>query len=124
MASSNRILLVEDDEGNREALKELLEVEGYTVSTAAHGAEALALLRKGDDPPGLILLDMMMPVMNGSEFRQAQKDDPALRDIPVVLMSAGARLHDEATALGVAAVIGKPPNVDAMLAALARLCQR
>lgn len=123
MARSNRILLVEDDEGNREALKELLEVEGYSVSTAAHGAEALALLRRGGEPPGLILLDMMMPVMNGSEFRQVQKSDPALCDIPVVLMSAGARLNDEATALGVAAVIGKPPNVDAMLAELARLCQ-
>jgi CheY-like chemotaxis protein len=117
-----RILLVDDDEGNREALRELLEGEGYAVVAAPDGAQALE--RLGELRPSLILLDMMMPVMNGSEFRQRQREDPRLRDIPVLLMSAGARLDDEAEAMDARGVIGKPPDVDAMLREVARICRR
>jgi CheY-like chemotaxis protein len=114
------ILLVEDDEGNREALRELLEGEGYKVATAADGAAALMWLRAGARPD-LILLDLMMPVMNGTEFRAHQRRDPQLADIPVVLMSAGAHLDAEGALLGVSLVIGKPPDVSAMLRELSRL---
>jgi CheY-like chemotaxis protein len=117
------ILVVEDDEGNREALRDLLSGEGYEVVTAEDGDEALEWLHISE-PPDLILLDMMMPVMDGTEFRQRQREDPRLRDIPVVLMSAGSHLEDEACALGVAAVIAKPPDVDEMLRAVARAVDR
>jgi CheY-like chemotaxis protein len=111
------ILVVEDDEGNREALSELLEGEGYQVIAAANGQDALAWLRANPAvSPSLILLDMMMPVMNGTEFRMQQREDPQLAKIPVVLMSAGARIEEEATVLGAVGVIGKPPDVDDMLA--------
>lgn len=115
------ILVVEDDEGNREALSELLEGEGYLVIAAANGQDALRWLRAHPaEPPSLILLDMMMPVMNGTEFRLQQRDDPQLAAIPVVLMSAGAKIEEEATALGAVGVIGKPPDVDDMLAQIER----
>lgn len=85
----------------------------------ANGEEALAWLRH-HPAPSLILLDMMMPVMNGTEFRERQREDPDLAKIPVVLMSAGAKIEEEAAALGAVGVIGKPPDVDEMLAQLER----
>jgi CheY-like chemotaxis protein len=109
------VLLVEDDEDARQALADVLEESGYRVAAARHGAEALTKLRELDGRCQLILLDLMMPVMNGWDFRRKQKSIPALAGIPVLLMSAGARLAAEAGALGAVATITKPVDVPDLL---------
>jgi CheY-like chemotaxis protein len=103
-----RILVVEDDPDIRSALCTILEEEGYTVMSASDGREALAKLRDRNGLPGVILLDLMMPVMNGAEFRLAQLRDPRLRQIPVVVLSADGRYAETARALGAAAAFAKP----------------
>src|SRR5512132_4356371 len=96
-----RILIVEDDVDVRDALMQVLEFEGYRVTGASNGEEALAALRAGGRP-SLILLDLMMPVMNGSQFRAAQLADRALAAIPVIVLSADAGLEEKASRLGAA----------------------
>ncbi len=90
------VLLVEDDEFIRQEIGEALEDEGYVVAMANHGKEALALLAQGLVPE-VVLLDLMMPVMNGWEFLKAFKGDPAYSKIPVIILSAFA---DRATIVG------------------------
>jgi CheY-like chemotaxis protein len=97
-----RILVVEDDALTRGAIKMLLEWEGYRVHCAADGAEALGLLRRGLRP-ALILLDARMPGCDGWCFRAAQRADPDLADIPVVVISG-----EDASALDAAGHIRKP----------------
>lgn len=80
------VLLVEDDEGVREAMREALEEEGYATLSAADGEQALAILARGPKPR-LILLDLMMPVMNGWEFLKVLRDSANLARIPVVILS-------------------------------------
>jgi two-component system response regulator MprA len=108
------ILVVEDDTDVREALVEALAEHGYDVTSAADGREALAALRAGARP-GLILLDLMMPRMNGTEFRAAQRRDAALARIPVVLLSADALVAEKAAALEVASYVRKPIDFGALL---------
>ena len=84
------ILLVEDDRDQRESLAEVLEQEGYRVIQAANGQAALAALRDGS-APAVIVLDMIMPVMNGWQFCEVQKSDPALARIPVVALSSAVK---------------------------------
>ena len=81
------ILLVDDDVDSTEALAELLSREGYAVACAENGREALDYLAHSN-PPCLIILDLMMPVMSGWEFRQLQTSDPKLKSLPVVIVSA------------------------------------
>jgi CheY-like chemotaxis protein len=104
-AHAKRILVVDDDAQIRSALTEMLDDEGYASLSASNGAEALSLLRSHHSI-GLVLLDLMMPVMNGHEFLAEQRRDPALADIPVVAISAdigGLRQKLQATA-----VLSKP----------------
>jgi CheY-like chemotaxis protein len=117
------ILLVEDDFDVREALAETLRDEGYAVECAADGAQALDYLR-GGGRPGLILLDLMMPRMSGSEFRMAQKVDPQLSDLPVVLISADGRMDEKARILETAGAIKKPIDMDELLATVERFNKR
>src|SRR5512138_2541112 len=84
------VLVVDDDESVRESLALALELEGYMVLRAAHGIDALLVLRTGIRPD-VILLDLEMPVMPGWEFRERQLADPALADIPVVIVSSSLR---------------------------------
>ena len=86
--SPNEILVIEDDPGHCDIVRETLEEEGYSVQTAGHGAEALARLRSGP-PPDLILLDLLMPVMDGWAFMAELKAPPELSAIPVVATTAG-----------------------------------
>jgi two-component system, chemotaxis family, chemotaxis protein CheY len=109
------VLLVEDDEDARMALVDVLQESGYRVEAARHGAEGLAALRELDGRCQLILLDLMMPVMNGWDFRRKQRSIPALAKIPVLLMSAGARLAAEAGDLDAAGTITKPVEVSDLL---------
>jgi CheY-like chemotaxis protein len=82
------ILIVDDNRDLRETLAELLEAEGYDTACCEDGAAALAYLRNAERQPALIVLDLMMPVMNGWQFRDQQLEDPHLRSIPVVGMTA------------------------------------
>jgi len=84
-----QILLVDDDVDSTEALAELLSREGYAVACAENGREALDYLAHSK-PPCLIILDLMMPVMSGWEFRQRQTSDPKLKSLPVVVVSASS----------------------------------
>jgi CheY-like chemotaxis protein len=88
-----RLLLVEDDLALRQTMHDALEDEGYQVTDAANGLEALARLHGRDGRPDLIVLDLMMPVMDGWQFRAAQRRDRELSKIPVVVITgtAGAR---------------------------------
>jgi len=105
-------MVVDDDPDIRESLADVLQEEGFDVVTAANGAEALEVLASGP-LPSVILLDMMMPVMNGFEFRLAQKMAEELAPIPVVIITAGA--DQRSRDLGAAAVLRKPLDVSRLL---------
>jgi CheY-like chemotaxis protein len=83
------ILLVEDDRAIREALTDGLQAEGFDVVTASNGLEALRWLRGGTARPSVVLLDIMMPVMDGYGFLAERRKDPALSSIPVAIVTAG-----------------------------------
>ena len=87
MLTSCRLLVIDDDEDLRETLCDALTDAGFVVSCAANGREALDTLAAGPRPD-IILLDLLMPVMNGWQFCQARKMDPELAAIPVIAMSA------------------------------------
>jgi CheY-like chemotaxis protein len=106
------ILVVEDDRALRETLSDALALEGYQVMDAEHGEAALRLLR-GGSRPCLILLDLMMPVMDGWTFRRALLDDPALADIPVVVMTATS--PDRAATVDAEVILQKPLRMDAVM---------
>jgi CheY-like chemotaxis protein len=117
---TKRVLIVEDNEVTRDLMTLILESDGYQVSTAANGRSALERLR-GGDRPSVILLDLMMPVMDGWQFREEQRRDRALADIPVVVCTAAGE-SAEKTALGVGELLKKPVEADDLLAAVRRLC--
>ena len=85
-AENGKVLVVEDDVRTRELMRRLLETEGFDVEEAGHGQEALARLRAGK--PDLIILDLMMPVMDGFEFMVALRSHAAWEDIPVIVSTA------------------------------------
>ena len=87
MTTPLSILLVEDDSGIRDSVAECLESEGYDVAPVENGREALRWLRN-TARPDLIVVDLVMPVMNGAELIDELRGDMTLRDIPVVLMTA------------------------------------
>jgi CheY-like chemotaxis protein len=103
------VLIVDDDLDIRETLTEILEDRGFAVITAANGLEALQVLRSADVKPSVILLDLMMPVMDGYDFLAEYKRDPALASIPVVVVTAGHRV--DRSLLGSAALVPKPIDV-------------
>jgi DNA-binding response OmpR family regulator len=109
--SDRPILIVEDDEDLREVLTHILESEGLTTLSARNGQEALDILHTQGVSPGLILLDLMMPIMNGWEFREKVDTDTSISDVPVVVMSARSR--DDS--LNSAAWLEKPLRVDELL---------
>ena len=116
------ILIVEDDAAIAESLKELLETEGYRVKWAANGRKALELLRKTPNLPNLIVLDLMMPHMDGYQFRAEQEMDPKLSLIPVVLMTADGHIEAKTFKIGAKAYLNKPLDIDQVLAAVRKNC--
>ena len=112
------ILLVEDDSDLREATAGALEDSGYRVATAVNGLEGLEWLREAEHPPSLILLDLMMPIMDGWQFRIEQRKDPALATIPVVILSAMVN----ASTLDGDEAMQKPVKLKSLLALVARYC--
>jgi CheY-like chemotaxis protein len=115
---AKRVLVVDDDADIRETVSLILEDEGWEVSSAADGAAALALLRGSATRPNVILLDLMMPVMNGWQFREEQLKDPQLAQIPLVVLSANSAVRDKASYFG-GVYLSKPVNIEALLGALA-----
>jgi two-component system, OmpR family, response regulator CpxR len=112
------VLVTEDDHEIREALEALLSEVGYRVLTASNGRQALELLRRVSgtvDFPFVMLLDLMMPVMNGWEVLNELQKDPTLSALPVVIISAFA---EQAPRNGVRAVLRKPVQVNQLLGAL------
>ena len=113
------ILVVEDNDDVREMMAVTLELEGHEVSTAVNGRDALNKLRAGDRPC-VILLDLMMPVMNGWEFRNVLERDPILKSVPVVIVSAAtAELVHNADA---AAYLPKPLDMEQLLHVVGGFC--
>jgi CheY-like chemotaxis protein len=113
------ILVVDDDADLRETLFEILSGEGYRVWTAADGKDALERLATIDEPC-LILLDLMMPVLNGWQFRRRQLRDERLSQFPVVVMTAAGSFTDGA--VNTAASLSKPVDVDELLRVVDRTC--
>jgi CheY-like chemotaxis protein len=108
------VMIVEDDHDIREAMKLLLETEGYAVATAANGEEALQVLHSGI-VPCLILLDLMMPKMDGFQFRRDQLREPTLARIPVAVYSGHYDPTEYAPFLRAAAYLHKPLETDTVL---------
>ena len=115
------ILVVEDDNAIREVLTDVLEGEGYQVLNAANGQEAIRLLR-GSTLPCLILLDLMMPVMNGWQFRDEQRQDPVLAPVPVVVISADSDLPTKAAAIKANDFLKKPIELNRLLDTVEQYC--
>jgi two-component system, chemotaxis family, chemotaxis protein CheY len=120
MTDRNRILIVDDDENILSALGELLELEGYPVEKARNGREALDRLGASRDTPGLILLDLKMPVMDGWQFLAERAKEPSARDVPVVLLSGLPYIPN---AGGVADFLSKPIDPGRVLSCVRRLCR-
>jgi CheY-like chemotaxis protein len=110
------VLVVDDDPDILEAICDILEAEGYDVARARHGEEALA--RVEARRPDVILLDLMMPVMDGVAFSQALRLRPAVRDVPIVVISADGN-PQRAAAVGATGYLAKPFDIEALLAQVA-----
>ncbi len=117
--SPTRLLVVEDDPDLREVLADVLRETGYEVAEAGNGLDALEHLRRAPARPDLIVLDLMMPVMDGWTFRETQLADDALAAIPVIVVSAV-----EPGTLSVDARLAKPFRVEELLAAIPRVLRR
>lgn len=115
------IFVVDDDPGIRDSLADVLRDEGYDVTTAVDGQDALNKLRTLRKVPCVILLDLMMPVMSGPQFYAEQQRDPALSSIPVVVISADGRIKQTAASLG-GEYIAKPVRIEQVLDAIGRHC--
>lgn len=116
--TARRVLVVDDDEDLREALRLVLGDAGWAVDLAPDGAAGLLALAERPRPD-VILLDSMMPVMDGERMRRALLADPGTADLPVVFLSADRRLGARATELRAAAVLAKPVKLEVLLDALA-----
>ena len=116
------ILIVEDDLDVSRLLAEILEAEGYCAAIAANGREALDYLRKNTHHPDLILLDMMMPVMDGWAFREEQRKLPEVASIPVVTVTADGDARGKAASIQAAGYVSKPLQIDSLLDEIERIC--
>jgi two-component system response regulator MprA len=97
-------------------LGRVLESAGFSVSTASNGREALDLLQSSDTTPELIILDIMMPELDGYQFRKEQEKDPRLTEIPVVVMTAWADIESKAMQIGAKGYLKKPfVDIDTIL---------
>jgi CheY-like chemotaxis protein len=113
------VLVVDDDDAIRDAIRGVLTDEGYSVTTAPNGQEALGCLRQSDRPPGLILLDLMMPVMDGWQFLDRLSAEPELQQVPVVVLSANTagKPRDD-----VLLYLRKPLDLDRLVETVDRWC--
>ena len=117
-----RVLIVEDDEQIATVLEDALRDEGYDVSCMPNGQRGLDHLKRWT--PDLIVLDLMMPTMDGRSFRAAQRELPgALSDVPVIVLSGARNARAQAEAMAAVAAITKPFDLDEVLATVDRVCR-
>jgi CheY-like chemotaxis protein len=110
------VLIVDDDEGIRDTLREVIEMAGCSAATAANGAEALKMLARGH--PCLVIVDLLMPVMSGEEMIRAMRKEPSLAALPI-LVSTSAPGH----APPGFPVLTKPIDIDKLWTWLRRTCK-
>jgi two-component system, chemotaxis family, chemotaxis protein CheY len=115
------ILLIEDDRDTRDAIRALLNFDGHAVVTASDATDALNKLRGGLQPC-LVLLDLMLPRLDGFRFRSQQVRDPVLAPIPVVVYSGRQHMKPQAALLGVAPYFEEPLDFDSLLDLVAAHC--
>jgi CheY-like chemotaxis protein len=119
---AHHVLVVDDDPDIRETVIEVLQENGHRAQGASNGVEALERLRGSDELPCLILLDLMMPTMDGQAFRAEQLKDPQLSPIPVVVISAFRDSAEKAKELAAAAHLTKPVTLEELMAVVERFC--
>ncbi len=118
------MLVVDDDADIRDALREVLEEEGYTTLEASHGREALELLHRAEFKPNVMLLDLMMPTMDGWQLRGRLRQDPTLAGIPIVIMTAHAGVLRAVTSVQPPTpVLAKPLDLVRLLELVATYCE-
>jgi CheY-like chemotaxis protein len=117
------VLVVDDDTDLRESLTEVLVDNAYQVVGAANGREALDILNGMTSRPCVILLDLMMPIMDGKTFRAELMKDPRLSDIPVIILSAHANMNEVLADIEVHAKLQKPVQIAPLLALVDRHCR-
>ena len=122
-ATSHRVLIVDDNGGTRDSLILLLREEHFDVDGVENGREALRVLREGYDAC-LIVLDLMMPVMDGWAFRVEQRQDPRIADIPVIILTASLNPAQEAARLGAVAGLQKPLGVLKLVDMVGEYCPK
>jgi CheY-like chemotaxis protein len=118
MACKN-VLIVDDDQAIRQMLQDVLEIQGYKTLTANNGKEGIEKLKPPAELPCVIVLDLMMPGMNGWEFLDHQRSNPNLARIPVIVCSA---YRESAKSVHAHAVVEKPIKLDQLLGAVKALC--
>ncbi len=116
------VLVVEDDEDICSVIGAVLELEGYQVFMANDGEEALTLMRR-EVRLGLVILDMMMPGIDGWEFRRRQLQDPALARVPVVILSGAGRTEEIAREIGAHGFLSKPVMRAQLVETVRRYCE-
>jgi CheY-like chemotaxis protein len=119
MTANKSILIIEDDLAIQQMMRDVLELEGYQVATATDGSVGIAKLKTLPARPSVILLDMMMPGMNGWEFLDFQRNDSRFAAIPVIVCSAYA---ESAKSVKPAAVIEKPVQLKTLMNAVKAFC--
>lgn len=120
--SRGTVLVIDDDRLLQELLVGALADEGYVVRSAGNGREALQVLERWR--PDVILLDLMMPVMDGWAFRARQLELDACADVPVIVLSAGSNLRHGVDTLRASVILPKPFDLDVLLGVVARLVER
>ena len=113
------ILIVEDEDSIRQTLCDVFELKGFAVYSASNGEEGITELRKMPKKPCVVLLDLMMPVKNGWNFLDVQRNDPALSDIPVIICSA---YEESAKSIHCDAYVAKPLQLATLFAAIEKFC--
>ena len=117
------VLVVDDDKAVCDLISACLTGQGYKTVTVGNGKEALSYLRSSSRYPRLILLDLMMPEMNGWEFQKVQQEDPALSRIPVAIITGLEMPEGHAKAIGAVDVLCKPSRVEALVSLVSRFCR-
>lgn len=118
-SAERTVMVIEDDADCLGVVKDILELSSYRVLAVRNGQEALDMLRRGERP-GLILLDLMLPVMDGLQFRDAQLKDPSIAGIPVIAFTAGRDGAAAARECGAADFLSKPVGIGELLGKVAR----
>ena len=121
-AASETVLVVDDDPEIRESLTELLDQKGYSVLQAENGRKALDMLKEVQRSPCMVVLDLAMPVLDGHEFLRHRAEDPVLRHIPVVVVSANPAPIQPLD--GIEAYMQKPIEPDHLLEIIRKTCEQ